>query len=249
MNLEGKIEYLSNCLESEKWTNILGDIFIPYKASLRVSKLKYMSFADVWNSMSHLMSFDTGTYNENVSNSILLNIVKGLDSLQEGLAGLISRDIIIKKKDVSGYDTVKKVMLTVCRFNTIEGHKPVNNIHNLPAESKENLIFFNGNYYRLGRSEEVNASMVLGLSWSNLIAQDEKGFYAPQEYISFIIQQIALLITSYLEKEPSQYLVMQTEAMKRSIYSNWESIYKNYMPELQKQESIMPPMQQMQQMG
>ncbi len=217
-----EIKYLENFDNCE---TRLEYVFIPYKGVLRLSKLKYIKFSEVWKSLTHLMSFDIGEYNDS---DMLRNIVLGLDSLWEGIACIIMRGIEIEKAKGA-----QEILLPVSRFNTISGHKAINNIKQV--DDGENLVFFNGTYHKLGKNDSVEASLLLGVPWSKLV-NDNEGFYVAQEYISFVLQQIALIVTSYMEKEPSQYLIMQTEAMKKSIYSNWNSIYKNYMPEFEKQD-------------
>jgi len=217
-----KIKYLENFKDCE--TN-LDDIYIPYKGVLRLSGLQYIKFAKIWELLSHLMSFDIGEYD---GSDMLANIVFGLDSLWEGMACLIMREVEIEKAK-----GIQKILLPVCKFSTIMGHKAMNNVKVLSQE--DGVIFFNGTYNRIEKYEKLDASILLGVPWSKLINEND-GFYCPKEYMSFVIQQIALIVASYMEKEPSQYLIMQTEAMKKSIYSNWESIYKNYMPELEKQD-------------
>ncbi len=217
-----KIKYLENFKNCE---TSLDNVFIPYKGVLRLSKLRYIKFSEVWKSLGDLMSFDIDEYK---NSDILYNIVLGLDSLWEGMACIIRRSIEIDKSM-----GMQEILLPVCKFNTMMGHKAVNNLNKVGDE--DGVIFFNGTYHRFGINEKLDASLLLGVPWSKLINESE-GFYSPQEYVSFILQQLALIVTSYMEKEPSQYLITQTEAMKKSIYSNWDSIYKNYMPELEKQD-------------
>ena len=219
-----KIKYLENFDNCE--TN-LEYIFIPYKGVLRLSRLRYLEFNKIWESLVNLMSFDIGEYK---NSEMLANIVLGLDSLWEGMVCIIRRDIEIEIEKNKG---MQEILLPVCKFSTIEGHRVVDNVNQLSAEN--NIVLFNGRYHKLTNNESSKASLLLGIPWSKLVVGYD-GFYCPEEYISFVLQQIALIVTSYMEKEPSQYLIMQTEAMKKSIYSNWDSIYKNYMPEFEKQD-------------
>ena len=217
-----KIRYLENFDNCE---TELEYIFVPYKGVLKLSKLRYMEFSKIWELLVNLVSFDIGEYK---SDDMLANIVLGLDSLWEGMACIIRRDVEIEKAR-----GMQEILLPVCKFNTTYGQRVIDNTNNISRE--DNVVLFNGRYHKLTQNESSSTSFLLGVPWSKLVVGNE-GFYCPEEYRSFVLQQIALIVTSYMEKEPSQYLIMQTEAMKKSIYSNWDSIYKNYMPEFEKQD-------------
>ena len=135
-----KIKYLENFDNCE---TDLEYIFIPYKGVLRLSKLKYMKFARIWKSLTNLMSFDIGEYG---GGDMLANIVLGLDSLWEGMACLIMRSVEIEKAK-----GMQEILLPVCKFNTIEGHRVVDNVNQLSVGS--NIVLFNGRHHKLTNNE------------------------------------------------------------------------------------------------
>ncbi len=191
----------------------LDEIFIPYKGRLRLSELIKLDF-------NQLYIKDLLTINENAIDKldqVILNIIRGLDNL--GLACIIHYEI----KDFNSKELLK-IHPIVCKLTTDLGYK---------TTSEYVSLFFNGTHHQImGDMEDLK--MLLGISWSDLI--DEKSIYVPREYVSFLQQQVALILSSYFEKEPHQYLIMQTEAMKRNIYAAWDSIYKDYMSDLVRQD-------------
>lgn len=202
--------------EGKETKGKLDEIFVPYKGRLRESKLIKLELSQLY--IKELLTINEHSI-DNLE-QVILNIIRGLDNLWEGLACIVNWEI----EDFDASKETIKIHPLVCKLHTELGYR---------STSAKVALFFNGTNHQL-MGDITDLKMILGISWSDLI--DEKSIYVPREYVSFLQQQIALILSSYFEKEPPQYLIMQTEAMKRNIYAAWDSIYRDYMSDLVRQD-------------